>query len=815
MNKVASAVPALIICAAHLLDPSAVGLAQPNIHATKQGTHMRVQLMNTGIMGRIAYSPFDPDNPGSAPPESLGLEYPIGRPAEHLKGCGLWVGGKVDTSASGNGSPIPVVSTAYVGGLTADCEFSPGWGVADSVWQVFGLISPEPADWDAYWGGALPFRRFSDAGFHCMYTDTAVNGRNRVPLGIKVIQSSFSWETTEHQGIQIIEYKIMNIGSRHVDSVYVGFFLQGDVGSIAHPGYAARNTAGSLYDYVSGTTAGYIRNPEEPDVAAIGVSLLGFSPSLYSPWRTLDWFSADSTPVGDAAVYGAMKSGVLRWGEDPHSSDTRLFTSIGPFSLPAGSPMPGDTLRITFGILLGDTPEQLMSRTRVAASLLGGSIFSVIRQGFTMKLQMMNNGTYGHISYPPFNPGNPGGAPPESLGLEYPMGSNIEHIWGGGIWVGGKLDTSASGTGRQLPLVSTSWEGWAGPYVEFYPGNGPGDVMWSIQGRSAPKPAGWDAYWRGALPYQPLSDNDVHCMYTDDYFGWVPGHIPLRLKLIQSSRVWNDPYAEGIQIIEYRLMNRGTTTIDSCYVGFFVDGDVGPISLVSYYSRNYAAFHPSLRLAYMHNPVDIGSTPFGVTLLEAPRPLDSVFVSFKGYTANGGASNDSLRYELVRAPTMDTTTYPNLSDYKILLGTGPFTFRPGGQPAADTLRFVIAIVGGMDVAQLQERVVRARFLHANGGPPTSVRPSDDFLPTAHQLLQNYPNPFNSSTVVAFHVARYAHVLLDVYDLLGRKVCSLLDDYINPGEYRTTFEGRNLAGGIYLVRFQAGDLVQTRKMVLVK
>jgi hypothetical protein len=87
------------------------------------------------------------------------------------------------------------------------------------------------------------------------------------------------------------------------------------------------------------------------------------------------------------------------------------------------------------------------------------------------------------------------------------------------------------------------------------------------------------------------------------------------------------------------------------------------------------------------------------------------------------------------------------------------------------------------------------------------------LPPHADLLQNYPNPFNPRTVITYNLPGSSHVTLRVFDILGREVCSLVDAVQGPGNYRVTFEGSQLAGGVYLFRLDAGGLLLTRKMIL--
>ncbi len=89
------------------------------------------------------------------------------------------------------------------------------------------------------------------------------------------------------------------------------------------------------------------------------------------------------------------------------------------------------------------------------------------------------------------------------------------------------------------------------------------------------------------------------------------------------------------------------------------------------------------------------------------------------------------------------------------------------------------------------------------------------VPETTALIGNYPNPFNPSTRIRYRVAAPAEVTLKVFDLLGRQVRTLVSGYQSAGEYTATFDATDLSSGIYLYRLEAGSVVQTRRMVLVK
>lgn len=84
-----------------------------------------------------------------------------------------------------------------------------------------------------------------------------------------------------------------------------------------------------------------------------------------------------------------------------------------------------------------------------------------------------------------------------------------------------------------------------------------------------------------------------------------------------------------------------------------------------------------------------------------------------------------------------------------------------------------------------------------------------------KLHQNYPNPFNPSTTINFDVANVGLVKLEVYDLLGRKVASLVNEVKSSGSYTATFDASNLSSGIYFARLESAQGIQTQRMTLLK
>ena len=93
------------------------------------------------------------------------------------------------------------------------------------------------------------------------------------------------------------------------------------------------------------------------------------------------------------------------------------------------------------------------------------------------------------------------------------------------------------------------------------------------------------------------------------------------------------------------------------------------------------------------------------------------------------------------------------------------------------------------------------------------------IPEEYHLYQNYPNPFNPATIIKFDLPKDGIVELGVYDILGKKITTLINEYRSAGSYEQSFNASSAAGGlasgIYLYRIKVNDFVSAKKMILVK
>ncbi len=120
-------------------------------------------------------------------------------------------------------------------------------------------------------------------------------------------------------------------------------------------------------------------------------------------------------------------------------------------------------------------------------------------------------------------------------------------------------------------------------------------------------------------------------------------------------------------------------------------------------------------------------------------------------------------------------------------------------------------------------VLSSSWIEVTFSTVTEVEPFNSQIagkPKAFRLLQNYPNPFNPITVIAYELPKVGHVTLEVINVIGQKVKTLVDKHQGIGSYSinwnsTNYNGDSVANGIYFYRIKAGDFIMTKKMLLIR
>ncbi|NOX38269.1 MAG: T9SS type A sorting domain-containing protein [Calditrichaeota bacterium] len=205
---------------------------------------------------------------------------------------------------------------------------------------------------------------------------------------------------------------------------------------------------------------------------------------------------------------------------------------------------------------------------------------------------------------------------------------------------------------------------------------------------------------------------------------------------------------------------------------------------------------------------------------DSPRRVNVVFVEDARYKEpdliwNPGLDNGDREYLFIMHSDYDESNYGGYDDNNF----GPTSdvmwfFWPRLRSSNYRLyqypaEFYVYISFGIDIGTIYEFTPRWIGIQTN-----------DQLPLTYKLFQNFPNPFNPITTIRFSIPQQLHVKLEIYNLLGQRVRTLMDRELKPGYYTVQWDGRNengipLGSGIYFYRLTTEQYVKTRKMILIK
>lgn len=100
------------------------------------------------------------------------------------------------------------------------------------------------------------------------------------------------------------------------------------------------------------------------------------------------------------------------------------------------------------------------------------------------------------------------------------------------------------------------------------------------------------------------------------------------------------------------------------------------------------------------------------------------------------------------------------------------------------------------------------------GTPVAIEGEEE-LPAGYVLKQNYPNPFNPSTKISFELPEQSDVKLEIYDVLGRKVVTLVNELLNAGSHNQTWDASSFPSGTYFYKLETENFSTTKKMLILK
>ena len=155
-------------------------------------------------------------------------------------------------------------------------------------------------------------------------------------------------------------------------------------------------------------------------------------------------------------------------------------------------------------------------------------------------------------------------------------------------------------------------------------------------------------------------------------------------------------------------------------------------------------------------------------------------------------------------------------DTRNLVSTGPFELEKN-KPQEIIIAYVIG--RGNDplnsVTVTRENVQRAIQEYQSNFASMTYTPPPAIPVTSYLLYQNYPNPFNPTTTIRYELPQDGVVTIEVFDILGQKVKTILNEFKRSSRYEVTFNSAGLASGVYIYQLRVNDFITSKKMVLIK
>jgi len=98
---------------------------------------------------------------------------------------------------------------------------------------------------------------------------------------------------------------------------------------------------------------------------------------------------------------------------------------------------------------------------------------------------------------------------------------------------------------------------------------------------------------------------------------------------------------------------------------------------------------------------------------------------------------------------------------------------------------------------------------------TGVNPIGNTVPQSYSLSQNYPNPFNPVITIKYNLASNSNVKITIFDVLGRRISTLVNQFQTLGAYKIDFDASDLSSGVYFYKIEAGQFTDVKRMNLIK
>ena len=298
-------------------------------------------------------------------------------------------------------------------------------------------------------------------------------------------------------------------------------------------------------------------------------------------------------------------------------------------------------------------------------------------------------------------------------------------------------------------------------------------------------------------PVVPPGSGDEHfrCVMDDD------GHPSSKdIQVTQHSHMCADPGYDDFIILAYDIKNNGGSAVNGLYAGIASDFDIG-----SDPTTNTAFSNEAKRFSYMRQSSSANPS-VGMKILDPPSFANLTAVDHARYVYPDSCVTDNQKYRILNGEiSLRNSNRPY--DWSVAVSAGPFDL-----PAGATQRVAFAYLGGNSAASFEENADSAQSWYDNNAAvfePPEPRPREQAGITCS------PNPFTRAVNVRCQVPVAGRVKVEVFDISGRTVATLLDGDVAAGRINTEWKPGEVANGVYLVKVSLSGSTLTEKLMLLR
>ena len=303
------------------------------------------------------------------------------------------------------------------------------------------------------------------------------------------------------------------------------------------------------------------------------------------------------------------------------------------------------------------------------------------------------------------------------------------------------------------------------------------------------------------------SEQFSRSIFNDDGAG--PSKLGIKTSMFTYS--FASPPDQNYLILRSRLQNTTQESISNLYAGYYFDFDI-----------------PADSNGFVDDMVDyddIDNFGYAYDLDGLPQQtyIGAALISNGSggfYAVNQDSSNsivspngpngftDFEKWYSISNGIKKTKAGP--SDISYIISGGPYNINAG-----DSIDVAFAIACGEDLLTVKSGIIQSRKKWLAG--LTDINNYESEIPEEYVLNQNFPNPFNPETTISYKLPKAGNVVLKIYDLLGREIKTLVNEFQEAGNHKTIWNMRHLSfsSGVYFYVLRSGGFIASKKMILLK